>query len=103
MNDMSVEVRTPGVLVLRGEIDNHGATLVAEWLDGTGQVDVEVVDCSEVTYFGAAGLTLLLSFGNGEPLPVIASSVVQRVIDICDLGDRLPPVDDDRVHDFSGS
>ena len=98
VSQASVNLQAAGVLVLSGEIDAHSAGPVAEWIERQAALDVRVIDCRAVTYFGAAGLSLLLSVGNGEPLPVLASPTVRRVIEICQLCRRLPIADSPAVY-----
>lgn len=101
MSRASVNIRTPGVLVLSGEIDAHSAGPIAEWIERQVELDIRVVDCRAVTYFGAAGLDLLLSVGEGGPLPVLASPTVRRVIEICQLNHRLPIADSPASYDVT--
>ena len=109
MGDSQVQTRTGisawsarrdgSVLLIGGELDAFTADevaerLVAEVLDG-----VKKVDLSEVEFFGAAGVRILLAGGDaaqgqGLTLDVACPRSVLRVLDVCAVAEE----DGVRVH-----
>jgi anti-anti-sigma factor len=85
--------RDGSVLRIGGELDAFtadevAARLVAEVLDG-----IEKVDLSEVEFFGAAGVRILLAGGDaaqgqGVTLDVACPRSVMRVLDVCAVAEE---------------
>jgi anti-anti-sigma factor len=76
------------VVRVEGELDALTAPLLSRFLN-TLPAPPEVVDCSRVTFIGAAGITALLDAADRHPFVTIASPVVNRLCSICNVSDTL--------------
>jgi anti-anti-sigma factor len=91
--------RDGSVLRIGGDLDAFTADDVAERLVAEVHDGIEKVDLSEVEFFGAAGVRILLAGGDaaqgvGVMLDVACPRSVMRVLDICAVAEE----DGVRVH-----
>jgi anti-anti-sigma factor len=94
--------RDGSVLWIGGDLDAFTADDVAERLVAEVRNGIVKVDLSEVEFFGAAGVRILLAGGvaaqgQGVMLDVACPRSVMRVLDVCALaeedGVRVQPLD----------
>lgn len=87
-------------LTLRGEVDVSSVPLLGLAIAGavSGGISRISIDCTEVTLFGAAGVSALvvgrlaLLSRSDRPITVVgASPVVERVLAACGLSEMLVP------------
>ncbi len=71
-----------------GELDALSAPLFTEYLNSL-PTSPEVIDCSGVTFIGAAGITALVEAAQRHPFVTIGSPTVTRVCNICGVTDAL--------------
>lgn len=76
------------VLILAGELDLHGVSTLSSSGNREG-ARPEVIDLRRVSFVDAAGIRHLLELAGDEPIDVLPSDAVRRLIDICGLGERL--------------
>jgi anti-anti-sigma factor len=91
--------RDGSVLRIGGEVDAFTADDVAERLVAEVRDGIAHVDLSEVEFFGAAGVRVLLAGGGaaqlqGMTLDVVCPRTVMRVLDVCAVAEE----DGVRVH-----
>jgi len=97
---LTVHIDTRGsamVVSVRGELDLATVPVLRDRLESLGEVSsaLLVVDLSEVTFIGSAGLALLVDLQNrcterGVPLAIVATgSVVPRAIQVTALDQIL--------------
>ena len=84
-------------VLAEGEVDIASVDELTAALLAAEQTDVPqiVLDLSGVTFLDSAGVLMLLqantrSRAKGERLRVLTSPAVDRVIDLCQLRDKLP-------------
>lgn len=101
----------PRLLRLGGEIDLYTAPVVREQLLAVPVTDDAIVDMSDVRFFGATAITLLLELrahlndgGHSLRLATVPG-MVRRLLDLLDLIDLLPcsPATGQTVADHAGS
>jgi len=71
-----------------GELDALSAPLFTDYLNSL-PTSPEVIDCSGVTFIGAAGITALVEAAQRHPCITIGSPTVIHVCDICGVSDAL--------------
>ena len=79
-----------GMLKMRGPIDACTAGFVL------GEAEPHIgalrrIDCREITFLGAAGVTVLVHLSAGRPIPIMASAATRRTMTICGLDHVLAP------------
>lgn len=85
-------------LVLTGELDATTAPLIRAAVSASKvnrRAPIKLVDARELTFISAAGLTALLELADGEPLSVMMSACVQRLVQLCGVSGRLHRVADE--------
>lgn len=80
--------RGRAVLSLRGEFDAH----TVPGPDAFGGSGVDVVDCRDVTFMDARGITFLLDVTGRRPVDVMSSAPVRHLIVACGLEHHLRPI-----------
>lgn len=73
---------------VEGELDALSAPMLTAFLHELQQPP-EVIDCSGVSFMGAAGVNALLDAARRHPFDTIGSPAVERTLAICELTDTL--------------
>lgn len=76
------------VTTVIGELDAQTVPELRAALTSSPQ-RADVVDCRFVTIMTAAGVSVLCDVADIHPIRVVGSVLVERVLEVCDLGDRL--------------
>lgn len=80
--------RGHAVTTVIGEVDAATAPQVAAHL-ARQPLRPDTVDCRFVSFMGAAGLELLRERASVQPFVTVASSAVQRIVDVCGVSGQL--------------
>ena len=80
-------------LLVTGAVDQSSRSTVRDgFIEILHDRDVSVIDLSGVTFFGAAGVSLLHEFALHERYDVIGTAQIQRILDIVGSGHLLTVV-----------